>query len=136
MLAALLTAGITVQGQEVTISWQNDAATVTVSDDILSLVKVKVSGADVSVEQDAWDHVATCDHSFTEERLDWLFSQARSSSSGIKKVEGSKPINDKYFDLSGRQVCSPTRGIYILKCVFVFHFISINYVLNGGKVKP
>ena len=36
MLAALLTAGITVQGQEVTISWQNDAATVTVSDDILS----------------------------------------------------------------------------------------------------
>ena len=53
MLAALLTAGITVQGQEVTISWQNDAATVTVSDDILSLVKVKVSGADVSVEQDA-----------------------------------------------------------------------------------
>lgn len=43
MLAALLTAGITVQGQEVTISWQNNAATVTVSDDILSLVKVKVS---------------------------------------------------------------------------------------------
>lgn len=62
---------------------------------------------------EGWDHVTTCDRSYTEERLDWLFSQARSSSSGIKKVEGSKPINDKYFDLSGRQVCSPTRGIYI-----------------------
>ena len=53
MSVAFLAAGITVYGQEVTVNWQNDATTVTVSDDILSLVKIKVSGADVSVEQDA-----------------------------------------------------------------------------------
>ena len=53
MLAALLVASITVQGQEVSVTWQNDAVTVMVSDDIQSLVKVKASGADVSVEQDA-----------------------------------------------------------------------------------
>ena len=51
--ALFLAAGITSYAQEVTVCWQNDAATVMVSDDILSLVKVKVSGADVSVEQDA-----------------------------------------------------------------------------------
>jgi len=78
------------------------------------LSEVIAAGGTIKLDVgEGWDHVATCDHSFTEERLDWLFSQARSSSSGIKKVEGSKPINDKYFDLSGRQVCSPTRGIYI-----------------------
>jgi hypothetical protein len=78
------------------------------------LSEVIAAGGTIKLDVgEGWDHVATCDHSFTEERLDWLFSQARSSSSGIKKVEGSKPINDKYFNLSGRQVCSPTRGIYI-----------------------
>lgn len=53
MLAVLLTAGIAVQGQEVSVCWLDDAAMVTVSDDIKPLVTVNISGADVSVEQDA-----------------------------------------------------------------------------------
>lgn len=53
MLAALLMASISMRAQEVSIVWQDETATVTVSDDIQSLVTVKVSGADVSVEQDA-----------------------------------------------------------------------------------
>ena len=63
--------------------------------------------------EEGWSHPMTCEQSYTDERLDWLFSQARGSLSGIQEIEGSKPITGKYYDLSGRQVCSPTRGIYI-----------------------
>ena len=53
MSVAFLAAGITVQGQEVAVVWQEGVATVTVSDDIQSWVKVGVNGGDVSVEQNA-----------------------------------------------------------------------------------
>ena len=51
MLAVLLTACITVNSQEVSVVWLNETAKVTVSDDIQPLLTVKVSGADVTIDQ-------------------------------------------------------------------------------------
>ena len=52
MLTAILTINTMVHGQEVSIVWHNNAATVSVSDDIQNMVKTTINGADVAVEQD------------------------------------------------------------------------------------
>ena len=61
-----------------------------------------------------WSHLETCEQSFTAKRLDWLFSQVRNTETGIRETVNRKLSNSKYFDLSGRRVEQPTRGLYIL----------------------
>lgn len=60
-----------------------------------------------------WDHKTTCDHSYTTDRLDWLFSQSRDTSTGVDDIRVIHPSDNKLYDLSGREVSSPEKGIYI-----------------------
>jgi len=56
-----------------------------------------------------------CDRSYTEERLDWLFSQVREISLDIDETDSGKGHNDAvFYDLQGRKVSLPLHGIYIL----------------------
>lgn len=61
-----------------------------------------------------WSHPATCEQSYTDERLDWLFANVKGIPAGIGKIiKESDDTSAIYYDLSGRRVISPTKGIYI-----------------------
>ena len=85
-----------------------------------------------------WSHQNTCEQSYTEERLRWLFSHTRSNPSGIRDVNLNLNLNDNdsdndnenenlkpgtwnlkpgtwnlYYDLSGRCATQPSQGLYI-----------------------
>ena len=62
---------------------------------------------------DGADHVTTCNTAFTTDRLDWLFAQKRSSETGIIGVMSITSNNDAVYDLYGRRVSNPQKGIYI-----------------------
>ena len=62
---------------------------------------------------DGADHVTTCNTAFTTDRLDWLFAQKRSSETGIIGVMSITSNNDAVYDLNGRRVSPPKKGIYM-----------------------
>ena len=72
-----------------------------------------VGGTLILETEEGWSHPTTCEQSYTDQRLDWLFSNVRgdedcvSSPSGI---EGSQIV----YDLSGRRVNRAGKGIYIV----------------------
>lgn len=63
--------------------------------------------------ENGWSHPTTCEESYTDERLDWLFSHTRSTTTGIRDISKEKVANDVKYSLSGRHLSSPTRSIYI-----------------------
>lgn len=76
--------------------------------------EVLAAGGTLILEtEEGWSHPTTCEQSYTDQRLDWLFSNVRgdedcvSSPSGI---EGSLIV----YDLSGRRVNRTGKGIYII----------------------
>ena len=76
--------------------------------------EVLAAGGTLILEtEEGWSHPTTCEQSYTDQRLDWLFSNVRgdedcvSSPSGI---EGSLIV----YDLSGRRVNRAGKGIYII----------------------
>ncbi len=62
-----------------------------------------------------WTHQNTCELSYTDERLDWLFAHVLGEASGIDDVHASPKQNgdSTVYDLNGRQIPLPTHGIYI-----------------------
>jgi hypothetical protein len=57
------------------------------------------------------DHGATCEQSFTEERIAWVFSH-QGNTSGIKAVL-REPKGDTFVTLSGLRTNIPRRGVVI-----------------------
>ena len=79
------------------------------------MANVVQAGGDILLDTyEGYDHRKTCDNGYTTERLDWLFSQVRKGSTGISNVNlNDNPESSHYFDLSGRRVDQPSRGLYI-----------------------
>lgn len=72
-----------------------------------------VGGTLILEIEEGWSHPTTCEQSYTDQRLDWLFSQKRSSETGIIGVMSITSNNDAVYDLNGRRVSPPKKGIYI-----------------------
>ena len=84
--------------------------------------EVLTAGGTLILEtEQGWSHPTTCEQSYTDQRLDWLFSWRRGSSTGINVITSAPYSSFPIFDLSGRKVNSPSKGIYLIngKKVFV-----------------
>lgn len=53
-------------------------------------------------------------NSYTDHRLDWLFSWRRGSSTGINATTSINPSSASIYDLCGRKVSTLTKGIYLI----------------------
>lgn len=62
---------------------------------------------------EGWSHPTTCEQSFTNERLDWLFSHVRGAETGIRETGSVTKPSSIIYDLSGRPLSHPVSGIYI-----------------------
>ena len=91
------------------------------ADAIMSIPDVETFMADViaaggSVQLDTeegWSHPTTCEQSYTDERLDWLFSQVRGVETGIREIGSVSKSSSTIYNLSGRPQSHPASGIYI-----------------------
>ena len=72
-----------------------------------------VGGTLILETEEGWSHPTTCEQSYTDQRLDWLFSWHRGST-GIDVITSATPSSASIYDLSGRKVCTPTKGIYLI----------------------
>lgn len=63
--------------------------------------------------EEGWSHPVTCEQSFTDERLDWLFSHVRGAETGIREINPVSKPSPVIYDLSGRPWSHPASGIYI-----------------------
>ena len=83
------------------------------------MADVIAAGGSVQLDtEEGWSHPTTCEQSYTDERLDWLFSQVRGTETGICETENDRfryalGSSKKCYDLSGRNVINPTSVIYI-----------------------
>ena len=64
--------------------------------------------------EEGWSHPTTCEQSYTDQRLDWLFSWHRGSSTGINAATSITSSSASIYNLYGRKVSSPTKGIYLI----------------------
>ena len=75
---------------------------------------VEEAGGTVVLDTEAgWSHQNTCEQSYTDERLDWLFAHVRGASTGIDHPCVDAASSAAIYDLSGRRTDLPSRGIYI-----------------------
>ena len=63
--------------------------------------------------EEGWSHPTTCEQSYTNERLDWLFSHVRGTETSIREVGAATHSSSLIYDLFGRPQSHPVRGIYI-----------------------
>lgn len=91
------------------------------ADVIMSIDNVTAFKADVvaaggtlilDIEQ-GWSHQNVCEHSYTDDRLAWLFAHIRNDDTGIGELVGARQDDTSIYDLSGRRVATPAKGIYI-----------------------
>ena len=68
----------------------------------------------LDIEQ-GWSHPTTCEQSYTEERLDWLFSNVRSDESGIHTQQVLGDTNTPAYTISGTTALPGYKGIIIQK---------------------
>ena len=66
----------------------------------------------LEIEQ-GWSHPTTCEQSYTDQRLDWLFSNVRGDEDCVSSPSGIEG-NQVVYDLSGRRVSCTGKGIYIV----------------------
>lgn len=60
-----------------------------------------------------WTHEMTCIQSYSTHRLDWLFAHQRGQKTNLT-TPPSEPVDDSWYDLSGRRYDSPTtQSIYV-----------------------
>ena len=71
--------------------------------------------------EEGWSHPTTCEQSYTEERLDWLFSQTRDKlPSAVVRPTSTTSNAQTIYDLQGRSLPRLQKGINIIgnkKCV-------------------
>lgn len=63
--------------------------------------------------EEGWTHQNTCEQSYTDERLDWLFAHVKGVVDGIDSIEDKKDASDAVYALCGRRITKPAHGIYI-----------------------
>ena len=73
-----------------------------------------VGGTLILEIEEGWSHPTTCEQSYTDQRLDWLFSWRRRSSTGINATTSITPSSVPIYDLNGRKVSTQTKGIYLI----------------------
>jgi len=93
------------------------------ADAMMSIPAVETFMADViaaggSVQlntEEGWSHPTTCEQSYTDERLTWLFSQVRGAEDAIVSItpDSSSMSDGIIYDLCGRPLKHPVKGIYI-----------------------
>ena len=76
---------------------------------------VVAEGGTVILEtEDGWSHQNTCEQSYTDERLDWLFSHVKENPTAIGSVvDNGEPSQSPVYDLCGRRITKPAHGVYI-----------------------
>jgi len=73
------------------------------------------AGGSVQLDiEEGWSHPATCEQSYTEERLNWLFCQTRGESTGFIPISSSGTNIDAIYDLQGRRLRRLQKGINII----------------------
>lgn len=61
-----------------------------------------------------WSHADTCEQSYTDERLDWLFSNVKGNPTDIKSVVNCHDDSSSVcYDICGRRIAQPTKGLFI-----------------------
>lgn len=91
------------------------------SDAMMSIPAVEAFMADVTAAggtvqldtEEGWSHPTTCEQCYTDERLDWLFSQVRGAETGIREIGSVSKPSPIIYDVSGRPQSHPASGIYI-----------------------
>ena len=73
-----------------------------------------VGGTLILETEEGWAHSTTCEQSYTNQRLDWLFSWRRGSSTGINVITSATHSSVPIYDLCGRKVSTPTKGINLV----------------------
>ena len=73
-----------------------------------------VGGTLILETEQGWSHPTTCEQSYTDQRLDWLFSWHHGNSTGINAITSITPLSVSIYDLGGRKVSNPTKGIYLI----------------------
>ncbi len=67
--------------------------------------------------EEGWSHENTCEMSYTDARLDWLFAHTRESSTGITAAIGSAPqtVTVSWFTADGKRLAHEPdgKGFYI-----------------------
>lgn len=64
--------------------------------------------------EDGWTHEDTCQKSYTDERLDWVFAQRRQTT-GIGTVEIDAEAPASYYSLDGKRLSNPVPGTVVLE---------------------
>ena len=84
--------------------------------ELLQQEVISLGGTLILDIEEGWTHANTCEQSYTNERLDWLFSKKLNELTKIQYTKGtSTPFRDTYHDMSGRPTDTPYKGIYIKK---------------------
>ena len=73
-----------------------------------------VGGTLILETEQGWSHPTTCEQSYTDQRLDWLFSWHHGNSTGINAITSITPLSVPIYNLGGRKVSNPTKGIYLI----------------------
>ncbi len=72
--------------------------------------------------EEGWTHEDVCKKSYTDERLDWVFSHSKEPATGIADIGNTdnKTISTTWYSANGRKLESEPsqRGVYIKKCVY------------------
>ena len=77
--------------------------------------EVLAAGGTLILEtEEGWSHPITCEQSYTDQRLDWLFSWRRGNSTSINAATSITSSSASIYDLYGRKVSSPSKGIYLI----------------------
>ncbi len=76
---------------------------------------VIAAGGTVILEtEEGWSHQNTCEQSYTDERLDWLFSHTKENSTAIDNIiNNDNQTQAPIYDLCGRRISKPAHGVYI-----------------------
>lgn len=80
------------------------------------MAEVIAAGGSVRLDtEEGWSHPTTCEQSYTDERLAWLFSQVRDAGTDIHSLSPapSSLSERNIYDLGGRPITLPASGIYI-----------------------
>ena len=91
------------------------------ADNIMSITPVEdfqasviAAGGTVILDtEEGWTHQNTCEQSYTDERLDWLFAHVKGEVDGIGSVVDKKDASGIVYDLCGRRIAMPAHGVYI-----------------------
>ena len=74
---------------------------------------LEAGGTLILETETGWTHENTCEQSYTDERLDWLFSNVRSEATSIDTIPQYSTDTGNVYDLTGRVTINIGHGIFI-----------------------